>query len=49
MRTPVIRADGLTKTYGTVPALRDLDLEVAEGEVFGYLGTNGAGNPNLGN
>jgi ABC-2 type transport system ATP-binding protein len=38
-----IRSEGLSKRYGTVEALRDLDLEVAEGEVLGYLGPNGAG------
>jgi ABC-2 type transport system ATP-binding protein len=43
MSTPVIRAEGLSKTYGAVRALRDLDLEVTEGEVFGYLGPNGSG------
>jgi ABC-2 type transport system ATP-binding protein len=42
--TPLaIRTDGLSKDFGAVHALRDLDLEVAEGEVFGYLGPNGAG------
>lgn len=38
-----IRAAGLSKRYGTVDALKDLDLEVAEGEVLGYLGPNGSG------
>ena len=41
MGTSVIRADGLSKNYGAVPALRNLDLEVADGEVIGYLGPNG--------
>src|SRR5580692_112701 len=34
---------GLTKDYGSGHGLFDLDLEVAEGEVFGFLGPNGAG------
>ncbi|HSS95078.1 MAG TPA: ABC transporter ATP-binding protein [Candidatus Dormibacteraeota bacterium] len=34
---------GLTKDYGSGRGLFDLDLEVQEGEVFGYLGPNGAG------
>jgi ABC-2 type transport system ATP-binding protein len=38
-----IRAVGLSKRYGGVDALKDLDLEVAPGEVLGYLGPNGAG------
>jgi ABC-2 type transport system ATP-binding protein len=40
---PVIRTHRLTKHYGASPALVDLDLEVHEGEVFGYLGPNGSG------
>jgi ABC-2 type transport system ATP-binding protein len=43
MGRTVIRTDGLSKDYGAVHALRNLDLEVAEGEVVGYLGPNGAG------
>ena len=39
----VIRTERLTKHYGGSPALVDLDLEVAAGEVFGYLGPNGSG------
>src|SRR5690242_6638867 len=38
-----IRTEQLAKRYGAVEALAPLDLEVAEGEVFGYLGPNGAG------
>jgi ABC-2 type transport system ATP-binding protein len=41
--TAAIRTEGLTKDYGGGRGLFDLDLEVAEGEVFGYLGPNGAG------
>jgi ABC-2 type transport system ATP-binding protein len=41
--TTAIRTEGLSKQYGAVNALRDLDLVVAEGEVVGYLGPNGAG------
>jgi ABC-2 type transport system ATP-binding protein len=44
-----IRVEGLSKSFGKVPALQGLDLEVTEGEVLGYLGPNGAGKANLGN
>ena len=39
----VLRADGLTKRFERLTAVEDLDLEVGEGEVFGFLGPNGAG------
>jgi ABC-2 type transport system ATP-binding protein len=39
----VIRTVGLEKTYGERTAVRSLDLEVRQGEVFGLLGPNGAG------
>jgi ABC-2 type transport system ATP-binding protein len=42
-RTPAIKTVGLTKHYGEVKALEDLDLQVEEGEIFGFLGPNGAG------
>ncbi len=38
-----IEATGLTKTYGTVRALRGIDLAVPAGSVLGVLGPNGAG------
>ena len=39
----VIRAKGLSKSYGGRPVVRDLGLCVGAGEVFGLLGANGAG------
>ncbi|HUG55766.1 MAG TPA: ABC transporter ATP-binding protein [Candidatus Limnocylindrales bacterium] len=39
----VLRTEGLTKRFGDLLAVDGLDLEVHEGEVFGYLGPNGAG------
>jgi len=41
--TAVIRTEALTKSYGTHRGIADLDLEIAEGETFGFLGPNGAG------
>ena len=41
--TAVIEMRGLSKSYGEVKALSDVDLEVRQGEVFGYLGPNGSG------
>jgi len=41
--TAAIDTHGLTKDYGSGRGLFDLDLEVCEGEIFGYLGPNGAG------
>jgi len=39
----VLRTVGLTKRFGRHYAVRDLNLEVHEGEIFGFLGPNGAG------
>jgi ABC-2 type transport system ATP-binding protein len=39
----VIEVRGLRKSYGDVEAVRGIDFEVQEGEVFGLLGPNGAG------
>jgi len=39
----VIAVRGLSKRYGGFEAVRGVDFEVAEGEVFGLLGPNGAG------
>jgi len=39
----VIEAEGLTKKYGHQTAVNNLNLQIREGEVFGFLGPNGAG------
>ncbi len=41
--TPAISVQGLRKNYAEVEAVRGLDFEVQQGEVFGLLGPNGAG------
>jgi ABC-2 type transport system ATP-binding protein len=41
--TSAIVMRGLSKDYGSGHGLFDLDLDVADGEVFGFLGPNGAG------
>ncbi len=43
MPDAIIRTEQLTKSFGEVHALKGVDLEVAEGTVFGLLGPNGAG------
>ena len=40
---PAISIRGLTKRYGPLTALNDLNLDVIQGEVLGFLGLNGAG------
>jgi ABC-2 type transport system ATP-binding protein len=39
----MIRTENLSKKFNTTLAVDDLNLEVEEGEVFGFLGPNGAG------
>ena len=39
----MIEAQNLTKTYGTVQALRGVSFSLQEGEIVGLLGPNGAG------
>lgn len=39
----IIELRGITKRYGTLTAVEDLNLHVEEGTVFGFIGPNGAG------
>jgi ABC-type multidrug transport system ATPase subunit len=39
----VIRTRGLTKSYGSVRAVDSIDLDVREGDIYGFLGANGSG------
>ena len=39
----IIRIDHLSKRFGEVQAVQDLSFRVKEGELFAFLGVNGAG------
>jgi ABC-type multidrug transport system ATPase subunit len=39
----VIRTRGLTKRYGRITAVDGVDLDVGDGDVYGFLGANGSG------
>ena len=41
--TPAVALRGVSKSFGAVRAVRDLDLEIRPGEVVAFLGPNGAG------
>jgi ABC-2 type transport system ATP-binding protein len=43
MATPAIEADRLTRRFGDFTAVDSVSFEVEPGEIFGYLGANGAG------
>ena len=43
MNSPVIELRGLSHRYDTEPVLRNIDLTIEAGEIFGFLGHNGAG------
>ena len=40
---PILDISGLEVRYGTVPAIRGLDLSIGRGEIVGLIGPNGAG------
>ena len=43
MNSPAISTDDLTRRFGALTAVEDVNLRVAPGQFFGFLGPNGAG------
>ena len=43
MKETIIKVKGLVKNYGNFQAVKDINFDVQEGEIFGLLGPNGAG------
>jgi ABC-2 type transport system ATP-binding protein len=41
--SPVIRTRGLVKRYGRLRAVDGIDLDVPDGDIYGFLGANGSG------
>jgi ABC-2 type transport system ATP-binding protein len=39
----VIKTEDLTKEYGSLAAVKSLDLDIRKGEIYGFIGLNGAG------
>jgi len=47
MNVGILAARGLNKSYGKTQVLRDLDLEIQPGKIYGLIGRNGAGKTTL--
>ena len=43
MENAIIELNGLTKFYGSLKAVDNLNLTIGKGEIYGLLGPNGAG------
>src|SRR2546427_7697934 len=43
MPEPIIKTTGLTRKFGDLTAVDHLNIEVAQGEIFGLVGPDGAG------
>ncbi len=47
MEEPILSIIGVTKAFGGLTALRDMEIDIYEGEAFGLMGPNGAGKTTL--
>ncbi len=47
MASPGVEVTGLSKSYGSVHALKDISFSVGKGELFGFIGPDGAGKTTL--
>jgi len=47
MNEPLLETRGLTRIFGGLVAVRDVDMQIREGEIFGLIGPNGAGKTTL--
>ena len=43
MNVPIIDITDLSKFYGKARGIEHINLEIGEGEIFGFIGPNGAG------
>jgi len=46
-KTPVLEMNGISKNFGTVQALKQVDLSINKNEIIGLVGDNGAGKSTL--
>ena len=44
---PIVRAERLTKRFGGLVAVQEVDFEVPRGSIYGLIGPNGAGKTTL--
>src|SRR5690606_14578962 len=47
VREPLLRVSGVKSFYGSIMALKGVDIEIAEGEIVSLIGANGAGKSTL--
>ena len=47
MSAPLLRVSGVKSFYGSIMALKGVDIEIAEGEIVSLIGANGAGKSTL--